>query len=249
MTRLFLTPERLSSKEIKITDEEARYLISVLRSKPGDMLTVLDGPGKKKHLCRISFIGKKEVIAEKIIEEPFSSESPLSITLAQGIPKGSKMDIIIQKTTELGVSRIIPLITRYSQVRRTGKRDRWMKIALQASRQSGREKIPEVLEPVGLDDFIEQINPTAIPSGGFKGLILSEDEKVINLKKVLKGLQRTGEIVILIGPEGGFSDDELKSALQKGFISASLGPRILRTETAPIAAVSIIQYELGDIGN
>jgi 16S rRNA (uracil1498-N3)-methyltransferase len=222
MTRLFLPPEYLTSKQISITGEQARYLIRVLRSKPGDSVTVLDGSGYK-YECRLLTVNKKDVQAEVIHKAPYSVESPVSITLVQGIPKGEKMDFIIQKSTELGVTKIIPLITRFSQVRHTAKSN------------------PTVTEPVSFEEFLKQYT-----SG--HGIIFSEDEKEKNLKKILYGFQGASEITLLVGPEGGFSKDEVRAALQKGFISVSLGPRILRTETAPLTAISIIQYEIGDIG-
>ena len=254
MIRLFLPPEALTSKEISITGDDARHLALVLRAEAGDPVTILDGRGYS-YECRLLTVHKKEVRAEIIAQAPYSAESPVSITLAQGIPKGSKIDLILQKATELGVNRIIPLKSERSQVRSTGKADRWRKIARSASQQSGREKIPEIDEPVDFKEFINGISLHSPPlskegKGGFThaGIILSEDEKERNLKKILNGFQGTSGITLLIGPEGGFSNNEVSTAIQKGFVSASLGPRILRTETAPISAISIIQYELGDIG-
>jgi 16S rRNA (uracil1498-N3)-methyltransferase len=240
MIRLFLPPDKLTSKEIIIDGENARYLSSVLRVKPGELLTILDGLGNR-YMCRISSIHRKEVRAEKIAQEAYSTESPVEIILAQGLPKGDKMDLIIQKTTELGVKKIIPLITERSQVRHTDKIERWRKIALSASQQSGRERIPDITHTMGFKEFLER------PKTGH-GIILSEEDGEQNLKKILINLQDSKEITLIVGPEGGFSKDEVKTAVQKGFLSASLGPRILRTETAPIAAISIIQYELGDMG-
>jgi len=240
MIRLFLPPEKLTSKKIIITGQQARYLSLVLRVKPGDPLTILDGSGYK-YSCNILKCHKKEVLVERIKKEPYSAESPISITLAQGIAKGDKMDLIIQKSTELGVMKIIPLITERSQVRHTEKVERWRKIAVSASQQSGRKKTPEVTEPVNFKEFFAR-------QGTGYGIIFSEEEKEQNLKKTLDDFQGITDITLLIGPEGGFSNDEKNTAIQKGFISASLGPRILRTETAPITAISIIQYELGDMG-
>lgn len=263
MIRLFLPPEKLASKQITIIGEQARYLSSVHRIKPGEQLIIFDGLGNR-YICKILQSRKKEVIVEQIKKEPYSAESPITITLAQGIAKGNKMDLIIQKSTELGVKKIIPLITKRTQIRHTDKIDRWRKIALSASQQSGRGKIPDVTEPVNFKEFINR--QTCLPSpsfskdnppsppfdkgglGGLLGIILSEEEKEQNLKKILNTFQDTTKIILLVGPEGGFSKEEISTAIQKGFISVSLGPRILRTETAPITAISIIQYELGDMG-
>ncbi len=249
MIRIFLPQEQLRSDNISITGDKARYLSIVLRSKPGDTITVLDGNGFK-YECAVTEVHKKEVSAKLIKKIPYSVESPLSITLAQGIAKGDKMDFIIQKSTELGVGKITPLITERSQVRHTAKIQRWRKIALSASRQSGRYKIPEIDEPVGLREFLSGQSPHMenAGDGGYCGIIFSEEHEKRNLKKVLSSLKNTGNITLLIGPEGGFSKEETADAVKTGFIPASLGPRILRTETAPVAAISIIQYELGDAG-
>ncbi|MBI5196586.1 MAG: 16S rRNA (uracil(1498)-N(3))-methyltransferase [Nitrospirae bacterium] len=255
MTRIFLPPEELASNQIKITGEQARYLSLVLRVTPGETITILDGAGRR-YTCRIIQVHKKEVLAEKIKEELYSAESPISITLAQGLPKGEKMDLIIQKSTELGVKKIIPLITEHAEVRETGKLERWRKIALSAAQQSGREKIPEIESPVSLNEFLGK-HETVIASPDISGrsnlknsfgIIFSETEKNQTLKKVLKNFKDCTDIAILIGPEGGFSHEEVTLAINSGVIPASLGPRILRTETAAITAMSILQYEMGDAG-
>lgn len=249
MIRIFLPPEGLASNQIKITGEQARYLSLVLRVTQGETITILDGAGRR-YTCRIIQVHKKEVLAEKIKEEIYSAESPIPITLAQGIPKGEKMDLIIQKSTELGVKKIIPLITEHAEVRETGKLERWRKIALSAAQQSGREKIPEIESPVSLNEFLNPPTPllTKGDEGEFLKIIFSETEKNQTLKKILKDFKDITDITILIGPEGGFSHQEVALAINSGFIPASLGPRILRTETAAMTAISILQYELGDAG-
>jgi 16S rRNA (uracil1498-N3)-methyltransferase len=257
MICLFLPPEQLTSDQINIIGDQARHLALVLKSQPGDTVTVFDGNGSK-YECRLTVVRKKEVLAEIISKEPYSTESPASITLAQGLPKGDKMDFIIQKSTELGVRRIIPLITERSQVRHTHKTGRWRKIAISASQQSGRDKVPEVGEPAALENYLDEIIPPAARGyiEDIKGvkldagtcIILSEEYKKRNLKQALTSADDTSLITILVGPEGGFSKEEVSAAVEKGFIEVSLGPRILRTETASIAAISIIQYELGDAG-
>lgn len=237
MICIFLTPEELSTEEVIITGDQAKHL-SVLRVKTGEMITVFDGLGCK-YDCKILQINKKNFIAEKLSKTPYSAESPVSITLAQGIAKGEKMDLIIQKATELGVTKVIPLITERSQVRHTAKIERWKKIALSAAQQSRRGKVPEIYEPVSLDGFLESRH---------KGIIFYEEKTDKRLKQILTDFKDYKEITILIGPEGGFSKGEVNAAVEKGFLEASLGPRILRTETAAINAISIIQYELGDAG-
>jgi 16S rRNA (uracil1498-N3)-methyltransferase len=241
MTCLFLPPEDLDKQQIVIHGENARYLSSVLRMKPGELLTIFDGKGNR-YICRINEIHKKEAVVEKIKEEAFSAEPPILLTLAQGIPKTDKMDFIIQKATELGVHKIIPLITKFSQIRHTAKTERWRKIAQSASQQSGREKIPLIDDPILFGDFLALYKDA-------DGLIFSEEKRDRNLREILNRLKNSGEITLIVGPEGGLSHEEVESSIEKGFTAVSLGPRILRTETAPIIALSIIQYELGDISS
>ena len=245
------------SEQINITGDQARYLSLVLRVKPGDPLLIFDGLGYR-YECKILNIHKKEVVAEIVNKSPYSVESPISITLAQGLAKGTKMDLIIQKSTELGVNKIIPIINERSQVKHTEKTERWRKIALSASQQSGRDKIPDIYEPVDFEEFLfnqtQEKKQLSLPmeKGGKnffdQGIIFSEHKQARNLKEVLAALKGAGDITILIGPEGGFTKEEVNIAVRKGFIETSLGPRILRTETAPMTAISIIQYVLGDIG-
>jgi 16S rRNA (uracil1498-N3)-methyltransferase len=168
------------------------------------------------------------------------------------------MDLIVRKSTELGVSRIIPVVTERSQVRHTQKTERWRKIARSASQQSGRSIIPEIEEAVDFSRYIERFMPDHAMGyvedikgvrldSGYR-IILSERRMEANLKKLLSGMSGTKSLTLLVGPEGGFTEEEIFLAKEHGFVEASLGPRILRTETAPLAALSIIQYELGDIG-
>jgi len=257
MIRIFLPPDKLTSDKVVIDDENARYLSIVLRTRPGEIITIFDGSGQR-YICKIVQIQKKEVIVEQIKKEACPAESPVAITLAQGLPKSGKMDLIVQKSTELGVGKIIPLITERSQVRHTQKTERWRKIALSASQQSGRTKVPVITDPVNLEDYLS--NQMTPPAKGYiedvKGITLGQEARIIlseeygqrNLKQILTALKDVRDISLLIGPEGGFSGAEVVAAVKHGFLEASLGPRILRTETAPITAISIIQYELGDIG-
>lgn len=251
MTRIFLPPEELQSDNIVITGTNARHLSLVLRIQPGKKIVIFDGQGYK-YECTITQAHKKKVIAVIDAKKECSVESPVSIILAQGLPKADKMDLIIQKSTELGVRSIAPLITEHSQAGYTEKVKRWRKIALSASQQSGRDRIPDIYDPIDFDIFIakkfsllEKGYDLKLP---FKGLIFSEGENDRNLKQVLSEIKNeVHHIIILIGPEGGFSKKEVTAAVDNGFVEVSLGPRILRTETAPLTALSIIQYELGDI--
>jgi 16S rRNA (uracil1498-N3)-methyltransferase len=242
MHRIFLQELSLLKQPVVIRDEKAHYLFSVLRCKKGERLIVTDEKGCS-YAAQIFSASKKEVIIDITDAYILNTESNLNIILIQGLLKGEKMDFVIQKTTELGVSAIIPIITERSQLRETRKHPRWKKIAEEASRQSGRTRIPEILEICSFKDVFDM--PVLI-SG--KGIIFWEQggEK---LPAVTSRLSHADKILLLIGPEGGFSEEETLLASEKGFITATLGNRILRAETASIAAVSIMQFALGDLGS
>lgn len=240
MHRIFL-PDRPVSGRISITGEKAVYISIVLRLVPGDMLIIHDGEGT---VCRSRILNstKREVVA--VVEEqlPPIPESPVHIRLFQGLLKGEKMDLVIQKTVELGVSEIVPVVTERSQVRQTRKLERWRKIAEEAARQSGRAVIPSVHEVVDLGGFMRC-------RGSHERLgITFWEERGEGLRNMLKGMQGVMNVDLFTGPEGGLSRAEVESASEAGFLTATLGRRILRAETAAMAAVSVIQYELGDLG-
>ncbi len=257
MIRIFLPAEQLRSEHTVITGDNARHLALVLRIQPGEIITIFDGQGYR-YECTVNQVHKKEITVQLNRKEPYSVESPISVVLAQGLPKGDKMDLIIQKATELGATRIIPLITERSQVKQTNKLERWKKIALSASRQSGRDRITDISDAVTLGEFLapQMAPPGKVYSEDIKGvklkstlrILLSEDYKLRNLRQLLGDNSSVEEVILMVGPEGGFSRTEVQASSEKGFTEASLGPRILRTETAPLAAISIIQYALGDMG-
>ena len=241
MQRLFL-PGILSEKDlITIKGDKARYLSAVLRCSAGDQILITDDKGNS-YSARIVNISGREATVEILGKQPLNRESPLHITLLQGVLKGVKMDLVIQKTTELGVNKIIPVITERSQLRETRKLPRWQKIAEEASRQSGRNIIPAISKPVEFDRIFDQ---SEIISG--KGIIFWE-EGGDKLSEIMGRFTPTDSIVLFTGPEGGFSEKEVEAATKNGFAVASLGRRILRAETAAIIVVSIIQYILGDLG-
>jgi 16S rRNA (uracil1498-N3)-methyltransferase len=239
--RVFLEKSALLTNPVSVNGEQAHYLFTVLRCRPGDLLIVTDEHARSFN-AKIVSCSKKEVSIEIIDEYTADTESRLKITLVQGLLKGEKMDFVIQKTTELGVDTIIPVITERSQLRDTRKIARWKKIAAEASRQSGRIRIPEITDCHSLREIFD----TGLISG--KGILCWEREAE-KLASVLKDFRHTGEITLFIGPEGGFSEQEVLLASESGFVPASLGNRILRAETAAIAAVSVVQFALGDLGS
>jgi len=269
MPRLYLPIIHIERNPISITDEKARYLISVLRCRKGDDLVIFDGKGNC-YRTTILKADRREVITEVIEKFPCDTESHINITLVQGLLKGEKMDMVIQKTTELGVKEIIPVVTERSQLRETRKVARWRKIAEEASRQSGRSVISIIRESVEFNNIFA----THALRETLHGFIFYEEDgvKISEAVEILK--QRfhytlpsplpsregklpsplvgegkgEGGLFVVIGPEGGFTKEEIALAKERGLLVTSLGKRILRAETAAISAMTLVQYLLGDIG-
>jgi len=238
MPRLYLNSIPTDEKTIFITGEESRYIRNVLRMGAGDEFTVFDSTGAH-FKAEIKRVGKTSVVAELMEALPPAEEPAHKLVLLQGILKGRKMDYVIQKATELGVAEIVPVATSRSQVRETRKHDRWQKIALEASRQSWRTTVPEVAEPATFKDYLEGASQ-------LRGCIFWE-EGGASLKK-MKFEASEEPFVIAIGPEGGFTAQEVEIARAKGLEVGSLGNRILRAETAAVSAVTIVQFLLGEMG-
>ncbi|MCL5022848.1 MAG: 16S rRNA (uracil(1498)-N(3))-methyltransferase [Nitrospirae bacterium] len=244
MARIFL-PLEAKPGIIRITGEKARYLATVLRTRPGDDLEILDGKGHA-YAAKVASLSKKEIVAEVKGMAAHDTESPLSLALLQGLLKGEKMEIVIQKATELGVGEIVPAITERSQVRETRKTSRWEKVAEDAARQCGRTTIPRIHKPLPFPDIF--FGPALPFFHESKGLLFWE-EGGLPLKAVRKRLgEDCRNLVLAVGPEGGFTREEVALAESRGFLTASLGSRILRAETAAITAIALMQFLLGDIG-
>lgn len=252
MTRFFVAPEQIKNGQVVLTGDDVKHITKVLRLEVGSEIVVLDGEGREYH-AQLTELLKGKIVGKIIKETSSKVEPPILVNLIQGLPKGEKIDFIIQKCTEIGINSIKPVNTERSVVKLDTKKalqrvERWQKIAREAAEQSHRTIIPQILGLEDLQTVLEDIET--------KGLILIpwEAEKSLGLKEVLQKqkelmLQGTGEeIYLIIGPEGGFSEKEIKSAVTKGAIPVSLGPRILRTETAGLAALTMILYELGDLG-
>ncbi|MCX7793070.1 MAG: 16S rRNA (uracil(1498)-N(3))-methyltransferase [Thermodesulfovibrionales bacterium] len=248
MARLIIPTNEISSgKEIRISGQDAHYLINVLRLNKGEGFQILDGRGKL-HTAEIISTKKKEVVARIISTEKSSTESSLFLVLVQAILKSEKMDLVIQKATELGVKEIYPVITSRTIVRSTEKHKRWLRIAQESVRQCGRTEIPVVHEPVLFEEFFKQFDR----SERHRGFIFYEGAerglKEFAVKTCYEGREQQFKLFCITGPEGGFSEKEVELAISYGFIPAGLGPRILRAETASIVALSLMQFVYGDLG-
>lgn len=247
MHRFFVSREMIRGNDISILGEDVVHISKVLRLRTGDRITVSDGEDYE-YLCQISCIDKKTVICDIIEKSRFLTEAPVKVHLYQGIPKAAKMDLIVQKCTELGIDTIIPVDTERVVIKLGNDRDtgnkiiRWRRIAEEASKQSSRGRIPSILEPIGYGEAAGSIRDYDL------AIIPYEKENKTSLKQILKGKNNINKIAIFIGPEGGFSEDEVDMAEREGAFPVTLGPRILRTETAGFACLSILMYELGDMG-
>jgi len=243
MPRVYIPPERIRDEGIPLQSREARYILTVLRLGPGDEVTVFDGEGRE---YRTELVEDYDAGMYLAIQEELSPqrESPLRITLGQALLKGERMKFVIQKATELGVDRIIPLVTSRSipiveGERESLRRERWRRIAQEAAKQSGRTIVPEVETIHELGDFLAQSEGTRV--------MLWEGEPT-PLREVAKKIDPQAGITLLIGPEGGFSEAEVSAAQDQGFLVAGLGQRVLRAETATLSVLSIVQHLFGDLG-
>ncbi len=250
MARFFIEKGRVCGKEALLSKREAHHIRNVLRMKKGDDLILFDSEGNE-YQGRIDSIGPKEVRVSLMERVRVFRESPCQICLLQSLTKGDLMDLIVQKGCELGISRIVPVISkrtvpRYDSNKAFHRRERWEKIALEASKQCGRARAPCIDEIAPFQDALMRL-----PSSLGLRILLWELAERVGLKEFLKGSkgERAGGVALLIGPEGGLTAEEVKMAEDKGFVAVSLGRRVLRAETAALAALSLIQYELGDLGS
>ena len=250
MNRFFVDVENIIEQEnyIRMDDQEDRkHLLKVLRLNIGDCVEISDGCGYV-YIAEIQSISESAIDLKLLEKRKSEAEPDVKITLFQSIPKSDKMEIIIQKTVELGITEIVPVISRRTVVRLHSKNEqkkleRWRKIASEAAKQCKRGIIPNVHPPISFEQMLEQICQYDFV------VIPYEKEKELGLKDLLKNRGPAWKkIGIVIGPEGGFAEEEISTAKRAGAVSVTLGPRILRTETAGFVALSIFMYEIGDLG-
>jgi len=237
--RFFISREQVSGSRITLSGEDVRHVAAVLRMQTGDELLLCDGQGTE-YVVKITQADRTEIHTEIVSTSKREIIAP-HITLGQGLPKSDKMDWIVQKATELGVASIVPLVTERTivKVKDEEKRlSRWQKICREASMQSNRPDIPKIETIRPFSDFLR----TPSPEPGTL-LLLPWEEGTEPIKTVLRQHPEARNIVVLIGPEGGFSKAEASLAAERGFHPVSLGPNILRTETAAVAVLAMVLYE------
>lgn len=249
MHRFIVSNEGIENGLAVIEGEELQHLTRVLRLGVGDAVAVFDGCGNEGQ-GKIESLDKNKALVRLISCNILNRESPLEIWLVQGIAKGEKMDYIIQKATELGVRGIIPLDTERTVVKLDKKKAaerqmRWQKIAKEAAKQCGRTCIPMVFSSCGITEFLH-----SIPSERL--LLIPWEKGGRSLKAVClsneRDMMKNKPVYIVIGPEGGLEEKEVMQLGENGGIPITLGPRILRTETAGIAAIAAIMFQWGDLG-
>ncbi|OGT36571.1 MAG: 16S rRNA (uracil(1498)-N(3))-methyltransferase [Gammaproteobacteria bacterium RIFCSPHIGHO2_12_FULL_38_14] len=241
--RIFQATSLQVSQILSLDERASHHLAQVLRATIGLDVIIFNGEGGE-YLAKISNIHKKNVSVELIQFIDRDRESSFNLYLAQGIARGEKMDWIMQKATELGVKKIFPIITERCNVKFDHEREakrltHWQSVVISACEQSGRTKIPDI-SPI---QTLEDVWPTLKADHCF---VLSPH--VLQAKQKMQSGTQDASILLLVGPEGGLSDQEIHTASAQGFLPLHLGPRILRTETAPLAALAIFQYRFGDMG-
>lgn len=246
MPRFFVPKGNIREGRGTITDQELVHMRKVLRLRPGDRVTLFDDEGwEHEGIIQSYAAGVGEIGIVKSYQP--ERESSLDVTLAQALGKGEKMDWVVEKATELGVRTIVPFLSSYTVPRLDANKmerrhARWKKIALSAAKQSGRARIPDIL---GVSDFRELVRR---PWPCELKLLFWEKESLRNLNQLRGENVHLNSLLLVIGPEGGFSQDEASEAIRHGFQSIRLGRRILRSETAALASLSIVQFLWGDMG-
>ncbi len=251
MYHFFVEPSQVSEREIEIRGRDVNHIRNVLRMRRGETLTVSDGFGHE-YLCRLSEFPEDSVRLEILEHRAVSSELPSRIVLFQCLPKGDKMDLIVQKAVELGTSAVMPVasgrcVVKLDEKKAGNRQARWQAIAESAAKQSGRARVPEIL-PV--TDFAaaltaaRDLDVRLIPYECADELLTEGQSPMEYTRALLGSIQRGQSVGVFIGPEGGFDKSEVEAAMDAGFSPVTLGKRILRTETAGLCILSVLMFQL-----
>ena len=256
--RFYAPPSAFNSnlESVTLTADEARHLRDVLRLKAGDEVYVFDGAGKEFH-CRIEE-SRRDHAQLKVISEvpPGRPESPLQLTLAVALLKGEKFDLVVQKATELGVKRVVPVVTKLADIRLRDESDaakrvvRWQRIALEAAKQSGRAVVPEINDPVAFEALLQNArvnaqDPKAEDRVHFLMFSERNGQSLSEAKATLAA--NPSSLTALVGSEGGWTDEEIAAAREAGWTIITLRGRTLRAETAAVAVTTLLQHLYGDL--
>lgn len=248
MRRFYIDKEKIGEKQASLTGQDAKHLKDVLRLIPGDQVCVFDGTGHE-YLAEIVETGPEEILLNLLSHVDYESESPVSITLAQAFLKDKKMDTLVRQVSELGISRWLPYQAARSVAKPDGERlkarkERWIKIVREALKQCGRSRLPEICDTVSFKEALSMVDSCDLK-------ILFWEKSGAPLADLINDIKKTNKdcrsICLFLGPEGGFEDSEVDAAIHKGFITLSLGPRILKADTASLAACALAQHLFGDM--
>ena len=246
MPRFFVKNEQIKGTTIEILGEDVKHIKNVLRKQIGDNIEICDQDTEKSYICEIEKIGNESILTN-IIEELQSYDDNIKVDIYQGLPKADKMELIIQKSVELGVNSIIPVAMKRCVVKIDSKDEskkiaRWQKIAESAAKQSGRSTIPEIKNIVNIEKIIQLIKEYDCV------IVAYENEKNNTIKRELLEIKEKVhdkvKIAVVIGPEGGLEEKDVEILKQNGAKIVTLGRRILRTETVALNVLSVIMYEL-----
>ena len=246
MARFFLPRSNIEGRRGSVAGAELEHLRRVLRLRPGDHIIAFDDNGWE-HEAVIRALNDAQGELEILRSYQAERESPLAVTLAVALTKGDKMDYVVEKATELGVKTIAPFVSRYTVPKLNDRKvvqraERWQKIALSAAKQCGRTCLPEVLPLCDYHELIGERGAAELK------LFFWEREAEQTLKQVRDREAGVQSVLLVIGPEGGFTVDEAEMARTRGYTTVHLGPRVLRAETAALTALSLVQYLWGDLG-
>lgn len=243
MRRFFIEKEKVQGDKTTLTGQDARHLKDVLRLNVGDAVFLIDGQGLEYHSDILEIQSDHVVLHIRSVTER-SRESPVHITVAQAFLKDKKMDVLLRQLTELGINRFLPFyaarsVAKPDQSRLKNRMTRWEKIVRESIKQCERTRLPEICDTVSFPTMLDQAVSSDL------NIMFWENSTALLADHSKK---KPAHVFIVLGPEGGFTDGEVQAAKEKGFITASLGPRILKAETASLAALTLVQYVFGDMG-
>ena len=248
MYQFFVEPSQIQGDKVVITGKDVNHIKNVLRMKPGEEISVKNGSEDKEYRCGIEELGEEEIICELRFIKEEGVELPSKIYLFQGLPKGDKMELILQKAVELGVYEVIPVaskraVVKLDEKKAKSKAQRWQGIAQAAAKQSKRGIVPRVHEVMSFEEAVQYSRCAQVRLIPYE--LAEENGQNMEKTKSMIGSIKPGEdVAVFIGPEGGFAREEIQEALGEGLVPITLGKRILRTETAGMAVLAILMYHL-----
>lgn len=242
--RFFISASDIRGDRVELSSEQSHQISHVLRLKPGDTIVVLDNSGAEYNVT-LTTVDRKETVGQVTGTQRSAGEPAIELTLFQSLLIREKFEWVLQKGTEVGVAEFVPLLTERGLVRtksiEDNKLDRWQRIVMEAAEQSHRGRVPQLLPAAPFDKAVQGLREFN------RVLIAAPGDGVVTLREALKGIGSPASVGLMIGPEGGFTEDEVALACANGAVRVGLGPRILRTETAATVTCALVLYELGEM--